>query len=333
MSDGSLSNATSRSGEQDTVLEELSAKLGTLEVLLDSLERGKNAKQISRSGDAKFGHSSDEYSTDDGGICFAARNDALAESPAVTYEQDSLEDSLSSSSSSFDSDSSFDAPSQTLSFDPPKSQGDPSSHQGIHQVTGNTFEKEAPRPLADHVPRADIGNVKTKIVGPQRMSDKFGITPIREETSNDKNEQFDPSPSNEDSDHIVSIKHIQYLDTDSEETTNRNSFNESIERLQKIYADQCQIDKRIDWHLSNLWKWAKIDKEKREEVKGEVKNALHLLESEKNQIENLESEMRVARRAIEEQSAPSSWLYFTIALLLLWLCYIGIECNCPYAYV
>ena len=45
-------------------VEELSAKLGTLEVLLDSLERGKNPKQNSRSGDIKFGHSSDDYSTE-----------------------------------------------------------------------------------------------------------------------------------------------------------------------------------------------------------------------------------------------------------------------------
>lgn len=82
-------------------LDELSAKLGTLEILLDSLERNKHRPAENK---PNIDESSVDYSPpdSDGGICFNPTN--------YTYEQDSLEDSMTSSydtnSDSEDSDDS-----------------------------------------------------------------------------------------------------------------------------------------------------------------------------------------------------------------------------------
>ena len=50
-------------------------------------------------------------------------------------------------------------------------------------------------------------------------------------------------------------------------------------------------------------------------------------------IVGLEQQVERARTELEELRAPSSWLYFTIALLLIVILYWGIDVNYPLSYV
>ena len=76
------------------------------------------------------------------------------------------------------------------------------------------------------------------------------------------------------------IKDIQYIQ-DAEADKVKNIYSETVEKLKTIQKEQNFIDDRIDYNISNLWKWAKRDKEKRSQIRGEVQTALDLIESEK----------------------------------------------------
>ena len=62
------------------------------------------------------------------------------------------------------------------------------------------------------------------------------------------------------------------------------SYNEAIAKLEKVYEEHSEIDAKIDENMNELWKWSKINKRKRTEIKEEVENALDLLKSEKVRI-------------------------------------------------
>ena len=62
------------------------------------------------------------------------------------------------------------------------------------------------------------------------------------------------------------------------------SYNEAIAKLEKVYEEHSEIEAKIDENMNELWKWSKINKRKRTEIKEEVENALDLLKSEKVRI-------------------------------------------------
>ena len=77
------------------------------------------------------------------------------------------------------------------------------------------------------------------------------------------------------------------------------SYNEAIAKLEKVYEEHSEIDAKIDENMNELWKWSKINKRKRTEIKEEVENALDLLKSEKVRISSFPASQALKKLQVD----------------------------------
>ena len=78
------------------------------------------------------------------------------------------------------------------------------------------------------------------------------------------------------------------------------TFNEAIEKLEKIYVEHSEIDAKIEENMSELCKWSELSKKNRLEIQNEVENALDLLKTEK--VKNTTATIFPALQKLQEDS-------------------------------
>lgn len=140
------------------------------------------------------------------------------------------------------------------------------------------------------------------------------------------------------SEETVSIRNIQFMDNADnldvlDFMAKAKEYESEIQVLQKELKEYTQVESKINTHLSKVSEWSSLEQSKRSSLRKRVEQTIANLEQQKTHIVGLEQQVERARTELEELRAPSSWLYFTIALLLIVIAYWGVDVNYPLSYV